>query len=217
MILPNFIFNSSNQMDLIKYSPKFKTLMVKDHEALYLFTGYIRRYNNCYSQIPFCVITKIFSFWNCIQITKLIKLFSKNLDLCQLTTNYSIQNVQYKFILFVDSLFSLQIYPFKGTYQLSDFVNENLIEMKLIKTSFGTYWKAFTSAENIQFRIDIIKEDEFRYNLKISLLGGGLFEGKINIELKPCCHQQSQLKILSWQQVHILQGYTIYKEQSKKK
>ena len=206
-------------MQLVKYSPKFNELIVKDYEAVYLLTGYIRKNNNCNYQIPYCVISKIFSFWNCIQITKLIKLLSKkNQDLCQLTTSYSLQNVQYKFILFVDSLFSLQIYPYSGNYEFSDFVNKNVIEMKLIKTSFGTCWKAFRFVKNIDFRIDVMKQEccerKFNYNLKISLLGGGLFEGKINIKLKSTPDQEPELEILLWEETDIVQGFTIYKEQS---
>lgn len=199
-------------MQLVKYSPQINELMQKDHEAVYLFTGWIRINNTTNYQIPYIAIVKSFSFWNCIQITKLIKLLLKNRNLFQLSTNYTIYNVKYKFILFVKGIFSLDVYPFKGMYQLSQF-NPPTIQNKLIKTSVGSCWKAFESDKNITFRLDLGKQDlKSQYNLTISLFGAGLFEGTIQIKLKPHPYQEPQLQILLWDQTQIQQGYTMYKE-----
>ena len=207
-------------MELIKYSPKFNQLMSMDHEAVFLLTGFIRQNNNSKYVIPYCVISTIGAHWNTIQVTKLIKLLSQNMNICQLTTKYLVRYVQFKFILFVEELFSLQIYPFKGVYEYYDFKMKNTIEMKIIKTNFGTCWKALPYAKSIEFKIDVIKEktcgDKFQYSLKISLIGSGLFQGIIRIKLKASPpHQEAQLQILLWEESDITQGFTIYKEESK--
>jgi len=206
--------------ELLPYSPKFDQLTRKDPDALYLLTGYIRVNNRTNYQIPFVMISTIFKYWNCIKITPLIKLLSNNYNFSHLATNYSIKKVQYKFVLFVNSVFSLQIYPFDGVYQFSQHSMKNTIEMKMIKTAFGTCWKAFKSDQNIVLRINVIRPqsrdgNKYKYALKISLLGGGLFEGEINIKLNALPHEEHQLEILLWEDVDIAQGHTIYEQKSK--
>lgn len=193
-------------ISLIKYSPIIQNLRIKDQEAFCLFSGFIRE--NC-PAISYTIIYTIFIYWNCFQIQHLVK-FKKHTSREGLfETECHLSNISYKFTIFMENLFSIIIYPWKGIYKYSDY---KINQTNKIITRFTDTWT--TASHLIELGIHIYRHPIFKPSDEINIedlhgivielkSGSAMSVGKIQIKNIPYDEKHTDLKISLWHEGNI--------------
>lgn len=175
-------------ISLIKYSPEIQNLRIKDQEAFCLFAGFIRE--NCPS-ISYVIIRTIFIYWNYFQIQNLDQFKKQRSQKGSFETEFHLLNIHYKFTIFMENLFSIIIYPWKGIYRYMDY---KMNQTNKIITRFTDTWT--TASHFIELGIHIYRHPRFKpsnglkignqHGLVIELKSGSSISvGKIQIKNIP--------------------------------